>query len=109
MGLSGRAKRVRIYLSESVKIGHQAAHLALLQLLRHERAHGATVVRAFEGFGAAGQVHVSHLIDVAADLPIVLEWIDAPEEVERLLPRIEGLLPKGMITVDDTEIVVRKP
>ena len=109
MGLVGKAKRVRIYLSEGTKIGHQAAHLALLELLRHERAHGATVVRAFEGFGATGHVHVAHLVDVAADLPIVLEWIDAAEEVERLLPRIESLLPRGMVTVDDTDIVLRKP
>jgi PII-like signaling protein len=105
MSVLGRAKRVRVYLTESVKVGHQSAAIALLQLLRKEGAHGATVFRGNAGFGPAGHMHVSHLVDVAQDLPLLLEWVDAPEVVERLLPAVLELVPRGLVTVDATEIV----
>jgi PII-like signaling protein len=105
MGVVGPAKRVRVYVTERVKVGHQSASIALLQLLRAEGAHGATVFRGNAGFGPAGHLHVSHLVDVAQDLPIIVEWIDVPEVVERLLPRIVALVPRGLVTVEATEIV----
>jgi CBS domain-containing protein len=107
--LVGKAKRVRIYLSEGEKVGWKPAHLALLELLRRENARGATVLRGIEGFGAAGRIHVSHLVDVAQELPIVVEWIDVPEVVERLIGRVKELVPRGLITVDETEIVHDEP
>ncbi len=42
----GKARRVRIYVNEDDKIGGKPLHLALLDFLRRENAHGATVIRA---------------------------------------------------------------
>ncbi len=105
----GRAKRVRIYVNEDDKVGGRPLHLAILELLRRENAQGATVVRATEGFGAGGRIHVSHLVDVAARLPVVVEWIDTPEQVERLAPRVRALVRHGLITVDDTDVLLHEP
>lgn len=109
MQLAGKARRVRIYVHEGEKVGWKPAHLALLEFLRQHNAQGATVLRGVEGFGATGQIHVSHLVDVAGDLPIVVEWIDSPDIVERLIERVKELVPRGLITVDDTEIVLNRP
>ncbi len=109
MDLVGKARRVRIYVSEGEKVGRKPAHLAILELLRSENAQGATVLRGVEGFGATGQIHVSHLVDVAQDLPVVVEWIDAPEVVERLIGRVKAMVPRGLITMDETEIVLHQP
>ena len=108
MDLVGKAKRVRIYLSEGEKVGHQPAWMAMLEFLRRENAQGATLVRGVSGFGATGRIHTPHLVDVAQDLPVVIEWIDAPDVVERLLPRVKGMVARGLITVDDTEIVFHR-
>jgi PII-like signaling protein len=105
MSALGEAKRVRVYLTENAKVGHQSAAIALLQLLRREGAHGATVFRGNAGFGPAGHLHVSHLVDVAQDLPILVEWVDVADVVDRLLPRVLELVPRGLVTVDATEIV----
>jgi CBS domain-containing protein len=107
--LVGKARRVRIYVNEGDKVGWKPAHLAVLEFLRRENAQGATVVRGTEGFGATGQIHVSHLVDVAGDLPIVVEWIDSPQVVERLIGRVKEMVPRGLITVDETEIVLFEP
>jgi CBS domain-containing protein len=107
--LVGKALRVRIYVDEGQKVRRKPAHLAILEFLRRENAQGATVIRGVEGFGAAGQIHVSHLVDVAGDLPVVIEWIDSPAVVERLIGRVKELVPRGLITVDETEIVLNAP
>jgi CBS domain-containing protein len=109
MEIVGRAKRVRIYLSEGDRVGGKPLHLAILELLRAENAQGATVIRGVEGFGATGQIHVGTLVDVAVRLPILVEWIDRAEQVERLAPRIRDLVRHGLITVDDTEILLFEP
>jgi len=109
MDLVGKAKRVHIYVNEGDKVGHQPAAMAVLEFLRRENAQGATVMRGVSGFGSTGQVHVSHLVDVRQDLPLIVEWIDAPDVVERLLPRVKDMVPRGLITVDDTEIVLHQP
>jgi CBS domain-containing protein len=106
MEIQGWARRVRIYVSEGDRAGARPLHLAILELLRREDAPGATVLRGVEGFGADGVIHVSHLVDVAPSLPIVVEWVDRPEQVERLLPRIRELVRHGLITVDDTDVVL---
>jgi CBS domain-containing protein/PII-like signaling protein len=109
MDLVGKAKRVRVYLNEDDRIGRMSAARVLVEYLRRENAQGATVVRGVEGFGATGEIHVSHLADIAQRLPVIVEWIDVAERVERLLPDIVGMVPRGLITVDDTEIVLYEP
>jgi CBS domain-containing protein len=105
----GKAKRVRIYVNEDARHGTKLLYQAVVELLREESAQGATVIRAMEGFGSAGQFHVSSLVDVAARLPVILEWIDRPERVERLLPRVLNLVRHGLITVDETDVVLYEP
>jgi CBS domain-containing protein len=109
MDLVGKAKRVRIYLGEAEKIRHRPAAAAIVEWLRREDAQGATVLRGLSGFGATGEIHVAHLVDVVQDLPLIIEWVDAADVVARLLPRLEQMVPRGLVTVDDTEIVLHRP
>ncbi|HVO18433.1 MAG TPA: DUF190 domain-containing protein [Anaeromyxobacter sp.] len=109
MQTPGKAKRVRIYLSENDRREGKLLLRAVLELLRAERAAGATVLRAVEGFGPAGRLHASSLVDVAAALPLVVEWIDRAEDVERILPRVVALVGHGLITVDETEVALAAP
>lgn len=106
MQTHGKARRVRIYASEDDRFEGRPLHLAVVELLRREGAQGATVLRALEGFGAGGRLHASTLVDVAARLPVVIEWVDRAELVERLLPRVLERVRHGLVTVDDTEVVL---
>jgi CBS domain-containing protein len=63
------------------------------------------MVRGLAGFGARGTLHVARLADVVPDLPVIVEWIDGPERVERLLPRVRELVRTGTITLEDVDIV----
>jgi CBS domain-containing protein len=102
----GKSRRVRLYLSEGDRAGHRPAHLAVMELLRKEGAAGAVCFRGLEGFGAGRDLHVAHLVDVDARLPLVIEWVDAPARVERILPAVRALVRHALVTVDDTEILL---
>ncbi len=72
---------VRIYLTEG-------DHLLknLLKLLHdEEKVWGVTVFRGISGFGKKGEVHSSTLIDVSFDLPLVVEFFDAPERATKII------------------------
>jgi CBS domain-containing protein/PII-like signaling protein len=96
-------------VNEDDRADGKPLHLAIVELLRRENAQGATVLRGVEGFGATGRLHVSNLVDVAWRLPLVIEWIDRPEQVERLAPRVRELVRHGLITVDDTDVLLFEP
>ncbi len=107
--ISGRAKRVRLYLEEGLLAGHRPLATVLLELLCREGAAGATLYRGIEGFGASGVIHTARLADAGQRLPLVIEWVDTAERVARLLPRVQALLPQGLVTVDDTEVAFSRP
>jgi PII-like signaling protein len=83
----------RIYLTE------REAHLdRLVEHLRlEEKVTGLTVFRAVAGFGPSGHVHSAHLVDLAADLPLVVEFFDTPERIEAILAQLRTWLPPGPI------------
>ena len=107
MDVEGPGQRVRIYIGEQDKAAgsHRPLWEDLLYLLRREGAAGATMFRGLAGFGAHSRLHVARLADIVPDLPVVVEWIDSPERVDRLLPRICGMVTSGTITVDEVSIV----
>ncbi|HET7787099.1 MAG TPA: DUF190 domain-containing protein [Myxococcales bacterium] len=104
----GQAKRIRIYLKESDVIGHKPAAWALLEWLHQQGAAGATLIRAHAGTGASGRLEVEMVADLGPHLPVIVEWIDSPDRVARLLPGLKALVGRGLITSEDTEIVLYK-
>ena len=102
--ISGQGIRVRAYFGEREHHHGQPLWSALLSFLRGQGAAGATVSRAIAGYGAHSKIHAASIVDLSSDLPLILEWIDDQERVQRLLPRIEEMLQGGLITTDPVTI-----
>lgn len=102
--LEGRGIRVRAYFGERDRHHGKPLWSALLEFLRHEGAAGATVTRGLAGYGANSKIHAASIVDLSADLPLVLEWVDSEEFVHELLPRLEEMLQGGLITTDPVTI-----
>jgi uncharacterized protein len=82
---------VRIYLHEAKS--HQDE---LLKYLHDEsRVRGVTVFRGITGFGTAGKYHTSTLLDMSLDLPVVIEFFDEPEKVEKIIVHLNNLIKPG--------------
>lgn len=109
MQLHGKAVRVIIYIGESNRYQGKDLSMALLQFLKQQGASGATVVRGLAGFGAHSRIHTANIVDLSADLPLRLEWVDQREIVERLLPQIRQIVNDGLITLEEVEVVQYAP
>ena len=93
------AKLLRLYVTESDRYQEKALHEAILEKCRELKIAGATVFCGIEGYGETAEIHRAHLL--GHDLPIVVQIVDTPDNIERLLPAIEGILEKGLIAISD--------
>jgi PII-like signaling protein len=81
---------VRIYLTEA-----EAQLKPLLKLLHEDQVKGVTAFRGIAGFGASGKLHSSTLVDLSLDLPVVVEFFDTPEKVEKILQHLSADIKPG--------------
>jgi PII-like signaling protein len=107
--INGEGVRVRAYFGERDRAGGAPLWSALLEFLRRKGAAGATVMRGIAGYGAHSKIHAANIVDLSADLPLILEWVDSKERVDQLLPEIEAMLQGGLITVEPVTIVRYQP
>jgi len=106
--LSGQQVMVRIFFGESDRWKHQPLETALLERLRKEGFAGATVFRGIAGFGANSVIHTTHLLELSADLPVVIEVIDTEEHIDRLQPILDEMLDDGLVTMEKVNVLLYK-
>jgi len=84
---------VRVYINEgSGKLN------SLLKYLHDEsKVHGVTVFRGITGFGKSGRYHSSTLIDMSLDLPLVIEFFEAPDRAGAIIERLSAQLEPGHV------------
>lgn len=104
--LDGEQFLVRIFLGESDRWHHTPLSRALLERLRREGFAGATVVHGVAGFGANSVIHTASLIELSADLPVVIEVVDDQAHVDRLLPILDEMITGGaLVTVERVRVL----
>lgn len=98
--IEGEQVLLRVILSESRTLDGQPLYRRILDLLRAEGIAGATVLTGIAGFGHDRRVHDVAVEVVAEGLPVVVEAVDAPERIDRILPRIEALMAGGVVMLE---------
>jgi CBS domain-containing protein len=107
--MQGKAYRITIYAGEDDHYRGKPLYLALLEMLRREGASGATATRGLAGFGAHSRIRTTALTDLSAALPVIVQWVDELEEIERILPVVRTMVDDGMITREEIEVVQYAP
>jgi PII-like signaling protein len=108
--LDGERTLIRIFLGDSDKWHHQPLHRALLERLRREGFAGATVIHGIAGFGAASVIHTAGIVDLSADLPVLVEVVEDQEHVDRLLPILDEMLTGGaLVTIEKVRVLKYGP
>ncbi len=108
--LDGDQTLVRIFIGDSDKWHHQALHRALIERLRKEGFAGATVFHGVSGFGAASVIHTTSIVDLSADLPVLIEVVDDQEHIDKLLPILDEMLTKGaLVTIEKVRVLKYAP
>lgn len=90
---NNEVRMVRVYITE----GDHKLKSLLSRLHDEEQVRGVTVFRGIAGFGKSGKLHSSALLDLANDLPLIVEFFDTPEKVERIVSHLKEELEPGHI------------
>lgn len=103
--LVGENLLLRIYIAEGDRYANQPLYEALVEMLRKEGFAGATVLRGVCGFGAHSVYHSQKLLDLSADLPLIIEAVESEEKVNSVMPRIDAMMSGGMITMEKVKVI----
>jgi len=104
MTLPNEGKLLRIFIGENDKHQKMPLYEWIVRKAREEGLAGATVLRGLEGYGAHSRLHTAKILRLSADLPIVIEIIDAEEKIEAFLPLIDDAVSEGLATVEKVEV-----
>jgi uncharacterized protein len=103
--LPRRGQRLRIFVGEAQEWQGQPLYQAIVELAQRYGAAGATVLRGIEGFGPEHHLSTERLPDISDNLPVIVEIVESAEQIEVLLPFLDHVVQRGMITVAPVEIV----
>jgi PII-like signaling protein len=103
--LEGEGKLLRLFIGESDTWHGKPLYQAIVERVRRDGLAGATVVRGIEGFGADSRLHTSRILRLSEDLPVVIEIVDTPEQIDRVVPILDEMVGEGMLTLERVQIV----
>jgi uncharacterized protein len=99
-----KAVLLRIFVGESDKAGGKPLYESIVLKARELNLAGATVLKGMLGFGAHSRIHAAKLMTLSEDLPMIIEIIDAEENIKKILPFIDEHVDEGLVTMEKVEI-----
>jgi len=102
--MAREAVRVTVYINEADEWNHRPLHLEILRMLHEQGLAGGTVLHAVAGFTGRGGVQTTTLVDAGGKLPLVVEFVDTAEHVEKVMPLLRKMAAHRLITRAAVEI-----
>jgi len=102
----GERTLMRIHIGESDKWHGKPLYEAIVELLRKESFSGVTVLRGVAGYGGSSVYHTDKILRLSQDLPIILEVVDTTERIDQILPRLDGMVEGGLITLEKVRVIL---
>ena len=63
------------------------------------------MLRGQLGYGRSGHLHNAGLVDLPADMPLVIEIVDAAAALRAFLPTLAAMKAMGLVTLEDIEVL----
>jgi PII-like signaling protein len=105
MQSQGPAVLLRIYTDEGKRNGARPLYEAIVMKARELGLAGATVLRGPMGFGQSHAIHTAKIIDLSAKLPLVIEIVDAEDQIQALLAALGDMRDIGLVTTEKVQVV----
>ena len=55
------------------------------------------------------KLYRARILDLSADLPVVVVAIDRSEKIEAVLPKLDAMIEKGLVTTERVWVVLSRP
>jgi uncharacterized protein len=96
----------RVFLGEADRApGGRPLYEEVVLKAREMGLAGATVLRGPMGFGRNSHLHTAKILRLSADLPMVVEIVDAEAKVRGLLEAIEPMMGSGLVTLERVQVI----
>jgi len=96
---------LRIFISESEKIGTVAAFEYIVKKAKEDGISGVVVLKGVMGFGSHRIIHSSKLLDLSTDLPVVIELVDSDEAIEKFISELRTIMKSGTATLERVRVI----
>ena len=109
MEISGPAVLLRIFIGESDKLGHLPLFEAIVKEARQSGLAGATVLKGVMGYGATARIRTTKILDLSADLSMVIEIVDEEAKINAFRQTLSGLFEEancgGLVTLENIRVI----
>jgi PII-like signaling protein len=99
------ARLLRLFVGESDEHDGHPLYEAIVIKAREMGLAGATVLRGPMGYGRSSRLHTSKILRLSEDLPVVIEIVDTPEKIDRLIAAAESMLGSCLVTLENVRVV----
>ena len=96
---------LRIYIGENERLDGGPLYEAIVQKVEEIGGAGITVLRGIQGFGAAKHIHKTRPLQYSDDLPVIIQIIDKEDRIKELIPILEPMVPRGLMTQTALNVV----
>ncbi len=109
MQAQSEAKLLRVFIGESDKIRHVPLYEMIVREAKAAGLAGATAWRGLTGFGPSTRIRTAKILDLSADLPVVIEITDDESKITAFLPVLDRLFEEsnggGLVTLENVQIL----
>jgi uncharacterized protein len=106
---SGKAVKVTIYLCDAARHRTFLPYTDILDYFLRRETAGATATKGVGGFGHTHRIHSASILEISDHLPLKIQFVDAREKVDAILPELEKRIRSGLIEVQETSVIVPGP
>ncbi|HEY1751572.1 MAG TPA: DUF190 domain-containing protein [Caulobacteraceae bacterium] len=109
MQTPGQAALLRIYTEEARRDGARPLYESVVLKAREAGLAGATVLRGPMGYGHSHRLHNANILDLSANLPLVVEIVDAEDALRAFAASLAALSDIGLVTLEKVEVLHGAP
>ena len=105
MDIPAQAALLRIYTEEARRDGPRPLYESVVLKAREAGLAGATVLRGPMGFGQSARIHNANILDLSANLPLVIEFVDDEAKLRAFAASLAGMPDIGLVTLEKVEVL----
>jgi PII-like signaling protein len=96
---------LRVYTEEARRSDGRPLYEEIVLRARAAGLAGATVLRGPMGYGSGGKLHTAKIIDLSANLPLVIEIVDAEDKIRAFATQLNEIADLGLMTLERVEVL----
>ena len=96
---------LRIFISERERYKGKPLYERIIKEAYDLDLAGATILKGMMGFGADKHIHSSKILTISDSLPVIIEIIDSPENIKKIMPFLDDKISDGFVTTEYVNVI----